>query len=186
LEDAAKRVTMWNLSLLPGLLQTPEYRRQVAWAEDPAWTPDDVSRRIELTTRRQAQLKDPKRELAVMLSEAILRQQIGGRTVMADQLNHLADIATLPNVSIRVVPFEVWDAIGPVAGSFVMLEFPPLPSTKLQEPPVVYVEGYTGDLYLERDGEIAKYRDAIARIQRIALNDEATRDLVLAIAREFS
>lgn len=54
----------------------------------------------------------------------------------------------------------------------------------LSEPPVVYVQGYTSDQYLERPEEIDRYKDAALRIGNSALDENKTRDLVLKIARE--
>ncbi|RDI64144.1 hypothetical protein DFR76_109486 [Nocardia pseudobrasiliensis] len=136
--------------------------------------------------RRQERLTDPNFEFEAIVSEASLRQVIGNRSIMADQLRHLVEIGDRPNVTIRVAPFAIANAIGPVAGSFVWLDFFELRSTKLQEPPVVYVEGFVGDLYLERKVELTQYRDALTRIRRIALDANESRNLILAIAREHS
>ncbi|MFI5782964.1 helix-turn-helix domain-containing protein [Nocardia sp. NPDC051570] len=186
LHDSARRLTTWSLNLVPGLLQTAGYRREIAWAENPLWTPEQVDHCLSLMTRRQERLTDSSFEVEAILSEMILRQMIGSTSVMADQLLHLVELGDRPNVTIRVAPFGVANAIGPVAGSFVWMDFSQLPSTKLQEPPAVYVEEYVGRLYLERREEIAPYRDALTRIRRIALNTDETRNLILAIAREYS
>ncbi|MBF6334121.1 helix-turn-helix domain-containing protein [Nocardia transvalensis] len=186
LEESARRLTMWNLALMPGLLQTTEYRREIAWAEKPSWTPEEVERSIALMIRRQERLSDPDFEVEAILSEALLRYRIGNNSIMTDQLLHLLEVGELPNVSIRVVPFAVPNTIGPVADSFVWMDFPQLESTKLQQPPVVYVEELVGGLYLEREVEIAQYRDALPRIRRIALGENETRNLILATAREYS
>ncbi|WP_280263446.1 helix-turn-helix domain-containing protein [Nocardia wallacei] len=186
LEQAARRMTTLQLSLMPGLLQTPAYRRQLIWAENPAVSPDEVERRIELAMRRQDRLTDPQFEVSFLISEAILRQRTGGISVMSDQVNHLLEVGNLSGVSIRVVPFGATNPIGAVCGSFVLLEFPPLPSTRLTEPPVVFVEGFTGAAYLEREDEVARYRDAIGHIRRIALDEKSSYDLIVSIAREYA
>ncbi|RDI49647.1 helix-turn-helix domain-containing protein [Nocardia mexicana] len=186
LEQAARSMTTLQLSLIPGLLQTPGYRRQLAWAENPEFTPDEVEKRIELAMRRQERLSDPRFEVTFLISEAILRQLTGGPAVMAEQLRHLLEVGRLPGVSIRAIPFDATSPVSAVCGSFVLLEFPPLPSTKLTEPPVVFVEGFTGAAYLERDAEVAVYRDAIRHIRRIALDERATHDLIVSIAREYA
>jgi DNA-binding XRE family transcriptional regulator len=187
LEEAARRLTTFQLTLLPGLLQTPEYRRDMIWVANPGIPPADVERRIELAIRRQARLnEDPKDfQMDVVLSEAVLRHQVGGPGVMAGQLRRLAEISKYPNVSIRVIPLRVGSHVGLQVGSFVLLEFPPLPSSRMIEPPVVYVEEYAGHLYLENGGEIEKYREAGSSIRRVALDESKTRALVLEIAEEL-
>ncbi|WP_280458663.1 helix-turn-helix domain-containing protein [Nocardia carnea] len=185
LEAAASRITSWQTTLLPGLLQTSEYRRAIIWAAHPDWPTADVERRLELTTHRRKKLCDSAFRLDALLSEAVLRHHVGGSGVMADQLLHLLDISASPNISLHVVPCDARSPIGLVVRSFVFLEFPVPPNTRIKEPPVAYVEGYTGDLYLERAGEIAQYTEAVRRIAHVALNEHETRDLVARIAKEY-
>ncbi|MBF6329966.1 helix-turn-helix domain-containing protein [Nocardia transvalensis] len=186
LEETARRITQLHLSLLPGLLQTPEYRRQLVWAEFPQRPPEDIERLVTLVRQRQQRLSDPRFELEAFVPEAVLRQPIGGPGVMEDQLHHLTEVIELPNVSLRVIPHDVTNPLAPIVGTFSFLSFPVLASTRLTPPPVVYIETYVGALYLEREVEVARYRDAIPAVRQVALDAGATRDLVLAIAREFS
>ncbi|WP_067689697.1 helix-turn-helix domain-containing protein [Nocardia jejuensis] len=185
LEDAARSLAVWRVAVLPGLLQSAEYRRAIAWAEYPDMPTDQVERRVEIAVRRQSRLDNPNFSVDVVLSEYVLREQVGGSAVMHDQLKHLATMAERPNVSLRVVPFDAPAQMGSIVGSFVLLEFPKLPQTGMVEPPVVFVEGYAGDLYLERETEVMRYRTAFAQISRVALNQEQTRQLVLSIAKEY-
>jgi hypothetical protein len=184
LEEAASHITAWKAAIVPGLLQTPDYRRAVIWTESPELSPDAVEKRIEMAGHRQARLEDPDLTVDVLVSETVIRDRIGGRGVMESQLYHLAEVGTLPNVSVRVVPFETHSHLGSITGSFVLLEFPILPSTKLTEPPVVYVESYLGGLYLEREAEVEQYRKALGHIQRVALAPDETRRMILAAAKE--
>ncbi|MBF6135245.1 helix-turn-helix domain-containing protein [Nocardia otitidiscaviarum] len=185
LEEAAQSVSVWKLAVVPGLLQTPEYRRAIAWYEFPDKPTEQVEKRVELALRRQMRLDDPEFTVEVILSEMVLRDQIGGPAVMADQLRRLLDVGELPNVSVRVVPFNAASHLGSRVGSFVLLEFPKLQATGLTEPPVVYVEEYAGDLYLERESEVQLYRNAFREIDRVALDQDATRQLILSVAKEY-
>ncbi|MBB5917467.1 hypothetical protein BJY24_006379 [Nocardia transvalensis] len=54
----------------------------------------------------------------------------------------------------------------------------------LSEPPVVYVEGYTGALYLDRPDEIEQYRTALSAIENVALSQSKSRALLTKIAEE--
>lgn len=74
--------------------------------------------------------------------------------------------------------------LGLDAGLFVLLEFPPHRTPWLSEPPIVYVQGYTSDRYLERPEEIDRYQTAADGIRRVALDEVRTRDLVRKIAKE--
>ncbi len=184
LEEAASRLTAWKLAVLPGLLQTPDYRRAIAWIESPELPSELIEKRIEWAIRRQRRLEDPGFAVEILLSEAALREEMGGPAVMSEQLGHLAEVGTLPNVSIRVVPFNARNHLGVLVGSCSLMEFPPLPQSKLTEPPIVYVEEYRGDLYLEREAEVEPYRTALAEIGRVALDESKSRRKILAVAKE--
>ncbi|WP_255218546.1 helix-turn-helix domain-containing protein [Nocardia carnea] len=186
LESAACHITSWQVTLLPGLLQTPGYRRALLWAAHPDWSTDDVERRIELAAARQEQLVGTGCRMTVLLSEAVLRHGVGGAGIMAEQLLHLRAMTELPAFSLRVVPFMARSLMGLIARSFVLFRFPVPSNTKIAEPPVVYVEGFAGSLYLERAGEISLYQGALREIERVALNEDETRELVSGVVKEFA
>ncbi len=190
LEQAASRMTTFQLTLLPGLLQTAAYRRWIMRTTDPLMSAVDAERQLELIARRQRRLtEDPDFALTVLLSEAALRHQTGGRAVMAEQARHLLTAGELPNVTIRVIPFDGGPHPGLVVQSFTLFEFPPLHASRSPEPPVVFVEGFTGALFLEEEDSavstvIERHRKAIDEISQVALSVDATRLLVQEIAEE--
>ncbi|MFJ4654352.1 helix-turn-helix domain-containing protein [Nocardia sp. NPDC088792] len=185
LEAAANHLTTHQLTLLPGLLQIPDYRRTMIRTAYPELSPVDVERRVELSARRQERLQDMAFRMDVLLSEAAVRSRPAGSDVMAKQMAHLAEVSGQPNMSIRVVPLDVESPLWLMVQSFTLLEFPPLAS-RLVEPPVVYVEGYEGALYLEQKAVIDRYRQAINDIQRLALSEDDTRALVRRTAKEYT
>jgi transcriptional regulator with XRE-family HTH domain len=185
LEEAARKLTTFHLTLLPGLLQTPAYRRAVIWGSYPGMPTVDVERRIEIAAKRQTRLRElrDRFHMDVFLGEAALSYRVGGPSVMAEQLRHLHAVSRLPTVALRVVPFRTERVFPLVTGAFTLMEFPALQS--FTEPPVVYVEGYTGALYLDKPGEIDQYRAACKAIRTAALDEQETRELVLKIAKEY-
>jgi transcriptional regulator with XRE-family HTH domain len=185
LEESATRVTTWQETLLPGLMQIPEYRREMIWTESPQLTPGDVERRIAVSEQRLNNLHNSKFQFNALLSEAVLRHGVGGSAVMPRQLNHLLALSEAANVSVRVVPFRARSLVGLLVRSFVFLEFEVLPNTRLTDPPVVYVEGFTGSLYLERREEVMQYRAAAEAIERVALSEQGTRAFIAKVAKEF-
>lgn len=185
LEDAANKLTIWQLMIVPGLLQTPEYRRAIAWTESPDLPAEQLERRIEWQTHRQVRVKDPDLQITAFLSEAVLRDQIGGKAVIAEQIRHLIALSELPNIDVRVTPFGAGPHVGRFAGSFTVLEFPVLPSN-LVPPPIVYSEGYTGDLYLEREAEVRQYQRVVREIARVALDAADSKTLMSEIRKEHS
>ncbi|MGX1808925.1 helix-turn-helix domain-containing protein [Nocardia sp. NPDC055321] len=186
LEASAARLTTHQVTRLPGLLQIPEYRRSMIEIVESCLPAKEDDRRLELAARRQARLYDPGFHVEALLSEAVLRHTPGGCDVMARQLRYLADLAdTRSNVVVRIVPFRVGGHLGLATGSFTLLEFPHLAS-KLIEPPVVYVEGYEGDLYLEQQDAIDRHRMAIDDMRRVALAEDESMELVRRLEREYA
>ncbi|WP_405135696.1 DUF5753 domain-containing protein [Nocardia sp. NBC_01388] len=184
LEAVATHLTTHQVVLLPGLLQTAGYRRAVSYIGDPSLSAADMDRRLELAAHRQVRLADPNFRVDILLSEGVLRHTPGGPSVMVEQMNHILElIDTRPNLSLRIVPMNAGSHLGLLVQSFTLLEFPPLAS-HLVEPPVVYVEGYEGGLYLERADMIDRHRRAITDIQRVALTADDTKQLVQQMVKE--
>ncbi|MFI9721553.1 helix-turn-helix domain-containing protein [Streptomyces sp. NPDC052396] len=184
LEEAALRIDWYEPELVPGLLQTEDYAREIIRAGHQGKDPEEIERRVQLRVNRRISLTrviNPP-ALAVILGEPVLRHLIGGTTVMARQLAHLADVANLPNVTIQVVPANVGFHQGLTAGQFQILRFPLTRSGKETEPPTVYADGYTGDLYLDRPNEVERYDAAFQDISSMALGEEASRRLILEMA----
>jgi transcriptional regulator with XRE-family HTH domain len=185
LEDAANWVTSWQTNLIPGLLQTRDYRRAITWAGFPDHTADEIERILDVVMRRQGLLDRDGFRFEALLTEAVLRSYgIGGPTVMSDQIKHLLERSESLGVEVRIVPSTEDQPIGLSAGSFVLFSFPPLPTSKLQEPPVAYMEGLSGGLYIEHPSEVEKYSVEARRIRHVALSTSASRDLMLRISKE--
>lgn len=188
LEDAAHHMVSYQTTFLPGMLQTDEYRRAMHWIEHPNTPVSEVETSIEIATRRRARLISATNPLTleVVIDEGVLRRPAGSNEVMSEQLMHLAEAARLPNVSVRVVPVSKGVYQGLMVGTFVLLEFPTHSTSYLTEPPVIYVQGFTGDLYLERPEEISAYLIVCKDLNRLALGETDSHALILDIAREFS
>ncbi|MEV4058454.1 Scr1 family TA system antitoxin-like transcriptional regulator [Amycolatopsis sp. NPDC049688] len=107
LEFGAQEIHDYENLLIPGLLQTENYARAIM---TPAMTVRkvEVEQRVQVRMRRQERLHgDSPFKFNAMISEAALRQQIGGPAVQREQLEHLAMLLETrrDNISIRVIPF---------------------------------------------------------------------------------
>jgi len=121
----------------------------------------------------------------VTLNEGILRRPVGGPAVMADQLTRLAEVSELPNVSLRVVPFSAGLHPGLMSGPFVILRFPLNGDGRESEPATVYIDGFTGALYLDKLREVEQYARAFGGIWEACLDETASRDLIYHAAEEL-
>ncbi|MFI9511434.1 helix-turn-helix domain-containing protein [Nocardia sp. NPDC052566] len=175
LEEAATRLSTYENELIPGLLQTESYARALFTAARPGIAEDELERRVALRIARQTLVTrgDSPVQLDVVISEPVLWHRIGGTAVAADQLDRLRELSELPNVRIQLVPAESGYHEGMDSGRFVMLEFTEAGTAEPLEPPVVYLESYTGPVYLDKDHDIDKYRNAFTSIKSVAVDARA-------------
>lgn len=187
LEEAAARIDCYEPESVPGLCQTADYTRYIIQANNPDLDKDTVNRRVHVRTNRQGILRRgvSAPEVRFVLNEAILRRPVGPTGMMGAQLDHLVEMAGLPTVALRVVPFAAGWHAGLQTGKFNSLRFPMAPDGTDTEPPTVYVESYTGALYLEKQHEIDRYDQAFASIWAAALDERASIDLIKQAATEL-
>ncbi|WP_043182072.1 helix-turn-helix domain-containing protein [Streptomyces sp. NRRL F-5123] len=188
LEGAATSLRKYTADLVPGLAQTEDYARTVIQKHSPDVAADEIERRVHVRLARQRSLTRVSAPLAVefVLSEAVLRQAVGGPDVMAAQLAHFLHLMELPNVSLRVAPFTVGLHHGLLTGPFSILRFPVNGDGQPTEPPTVYVEGFTGDLYLDKPHEVERYDQAFTSLWDAALDTKGTQDILRNAAKEFA
>ncbi|WP_433270385.1 helix-turn-helix domain-containing protein [Actinosynnema sp. CS-041913] len=177
-EHAAATQQIYESCFVPGPLQTKEYATAVMTTGSPYNRLTEVEPRVDARLTRQARLvgKDAI-ELSVLLSEAVLRQRIGGPEVMRRQLDHLAAVA--PQVEIRVLPFGVggYPAMG---GSFQVLTF-----ASRHLPSLVYQETLTSTMILERRQQVREYTVAYAESASQALSPADSVEFIREAAKEM-
>lgn len=187
LEEAAVELRSYEAELVPGLFQTSTYARTLISADNPGLDDEEIEGRVAMRMARQALLtrKTAAPTVSMILNEAILRRPVGGRKVMEEQLERLVDFAELPNVTIRVVPFSVGLHHGLLSGPFVILSFPATGDGRMSEPPTVFVDGFTGALYLDKPNEIERYDLAFRSLEGIAADAVQSRRLLQQAVREL-
>ncbi|MGR6968980.1 helix-turn-helix domain-containing protein [Streptomyces cynarae] len=177
LESQASAMRTLETSVVPGLLQTPEYARAVTRAAVGTLEDAKLDALVEVRLARQDVLRaDPPLELSAVLDEAVLRREIGGPGVMARQLRCLLDAARLPQVRLQVMPFTAGAHIG-ITGPFVIFSFP-----SRSDLDVVVLDHLTSSLYLERKEDLQAYSEAFTSLQIHALSPEESLDYIAALA----
>jgi hypothetical protein len=187
LEEAASQLSWYESELVPGLLQTQDYARAVIRAGNPGVDQDEIERRVRVRVARQTLLTRATAPLAAeaILNEAVLRRPVGGAAIMAGQLRRLAEAGALPNISVRVLPFSAGLHHGLQSGPFAILRFPLNSDGTETEPPTVYVDGFTGALYLDKEKEIGRYSAAYDSIIGSSLDEPTSRKRILDAAKEL-
>lgn len=109
-EARAAEIRLYEVGVVPGLLQTPEYAAVLANSavRRGAITPEQADERTALVTERQGSLlRTPPPQVFAMLDESCLRRPIGEPAVMNGQLARLLEFAELPNTVLQIVPFSM-------------------------------------------------------------------------------
>jgi transcriptional regulator with XRE-family HTH domain len=182
LEQAATWLCYYQSSIVPGLLQTPEYARAMHQGSIPAeFTTERADALIEVRLRRQQVLttRDPLLRLEAIIDEAVLHRVVGDRGVMAAQLRHLVEAGNMPNVTLRAIPFGA-GAHPAMDNMFNILEFGEV------APRVVYVEGLMGWLFIEKERDVARYEQILEHLREIALDPKETIDLISKIGAQYN
>lgn len=180
LESQASAMRTLETSVVPGLLQTPEYARAVTRAA-VGGLDDDADERLDalvaVRLARQDVLRaEPPLELSAVLDEAVLRREVGGPEVMERQLRRLVEAARLPQVRLQVLPFAAGEHIG-ITGPFVIFSF-----SRTSDLDVVVLDHLTSSLYLERKEDLQAYTEAFNALRIHALSPEESMDYIAALA----
>ena len=187
LENEAAELLGYACCQVPALLRTGAYARTLLTDARPGTGPDEVDRLVAECVGRQALVTRASAPLAatVILSEAVVRGPVGGAEVMAEQLRHLAGLAALPNVRVHVIPLSAGMHPGVVTGPFTLFRFPLDGHGEGTDPDTVWVSSLSGELYLDSPPEVRPYRDAHAAMLDCALDQVASQDLLLIVAKEL-
>ncbi|MGI5347010.1 helix-turn-helix domain-containing protein [Streptomyces sp. CA-250714] len=106
-EGRAAEIRLFEIGIIPGLLQTPEYARVLAESavQRGAITPEMAAQRVSFLAERQSILGRPL--VFVIMDESCIRRSVGGPEVMRGQLDRLVEFATDPRTVLQVAPFAM-------------------------------------------------------------------------------
>ncbi|WP_329155192.1 helix-turn-helix domain-containing protein [Streptomyces sp. NBC_01456] len=109
-EARAAEIRLFDVGVIPGLLQTPEYARAMEEGNVKRGTlsPEQASERVEFLAERQAALvrRNPPMVI-VVLDESCIRRPIGGAEVMERQLARLIEFADQPDTTLQLAPYAI-------------------------------------------------------------------------------
>ncbi|MFD5971989.1 helix-turn-helix domain-containing protein [Streptomyces bacillaris] len=180
LEDIATSVRTWQLAIVPGLLQTPDYARALAVGNGSWEDPDEIEPFIEARMTRQARLAgENPLELWAVVHEAALRQLVGGREVMREQLGHLVDMARQPNVKLQITPYLAGAHPG-LTSAFTIVSFAEPGALE-----VVRMDTTSTALWLESDTDAERHVQLFDRISRLGLAQRSSVRLIDGILKEL-
>ncbi|MEV6675061.1 helix-turn-helix transcriptional regulator [Streptomyces sp. NPDC051162] len=182
LETDAASLRVYEASLVPGLLQTPNYASAVTEGSWPEATAADIERRVQVRMRRQERITDPDNPLRLwaVIDESALRRIVGNRSIMQEQMRKLVEFSMEPHITVQVLPYDVGAHPG-MYGKFCILEF-----NDPQDASTVYLEGITSDLYLEKPNDVQTYSVMYEHLRMQALNAEHSRQFIEHVGEEWA
>ena len=173
----AEAVSLWHfaVSVLPGLLQTPGYAREVLAAG--GLKGEELDRQVEARMSRRELLEGEEAPpFRTILSEAVLRTQLRNRAAWLGQLEYLAEAAEQLNVTVHVLPFSA----GPYGLDSTDVWF-------LRQPDghtVAYTENaHRGEL-IEEQGQVERLQRAYDAVRDMAMSPAESRKFILRMLEE--
>lgn len=175
MEAEAAVIRVYTIPVLPVLLQVPAYTRALYERMEPWHGQEELEKLLEVRHKRRLALdyRDgmPRLKLVAVTHESSIRQMVGSPAIMREQLDHLIERSTLPNVELRVLPFTTT---------------PPFTSTCMwayfefddSEGDVVHVETHAGFGSIETAEQVASYRAHHDELMRTSLGPDETRRLI--------
>jgi transcriptional regulator with XRE-family HTH domain len=169
MEGRATFISVYQAQVVYGLLQTRAYAQALLGVREESTVDAMVAARLD----RQRILDRPEPPVTwVVLSEAALHQEVGGREVMRDQLAHLLTLQQRRWLDIQVLPFEAGAHTG-LMGSFNLLRFE-------NDPAIVYTEDFVQGHMTANPPAI---REGSARYDHLQAAALSPRDSATLIAR---
>lgn len=174
LEAEAVLIEHYNPSMVPGLLQTGQYTRELlsAPASTPLVdaTPEQIEQMITGRARRQEVLYAPGKTVRVVVGEGALRTWFGSRETLLAQLDRLVSLSDLTTVEFGVLPFGSPHPTMPLSG------------WTMQDRSRVFLESLTGLSEIVAPHEVAAYSKALDLIWEVALTGPDAVALIQRVA----
>lgn len=170
-EREALTLASYENQVLPGLLQTEAYVRAVFRTRIPAMTDEETETQVAARLERQTVLTREERLCAsFIVSEATLKDRLGGEDVFRNQLRHLRKCADVPDLTLQVMPLGLTSHAG-LSGPFSLFETP-------QHEHLAYAETQRGSQVVYDQDEVSILTRRYAMLRAQALNPEETKGLL--------
>jgi transcriptional regulator with XRE-family HTH domain len=182
LEQGASLIRTFEPTIVPGLIQTPAYMAQVIAADLTPRTDRLIRQIVDVRLTRQRVLTrqhDPA-EFVAVIDESVLRREVGGPQVMAEQLDHIVEVCQQPNVNLHIFPFERGVSPGLVTASHRILHF------AHTVPPIVYMETREGAQWIDEGMRVDQHDLAFEGVVSAALGVEESSEMVRRAAAAFA
>ncbi|MFJ8489535.1 DUF5753 domain-containing protein [Streptomyces sp. NPDC094038] len=177
-EPEAERIQVFTSSLIPGLLQTPEYAQAAFRRSLLAESEEQISERVAVRVKRQRILerKEPP-YYWVIIDESALKRPIGGMHCMSAQIRHLLRLSDRPRVTMQVLPFD--RGAHPMLGGSLTLHTLPDGAT------IAVVESFDSGEPVEVPRRVLELTQRFDMARSLALTDDESIDLIRKYLKEY-
>ncbi|MFE6846887.1 Scr1 family TA system antitoxin-like transcriptional regulator [Streptomyces sp. NPDC057686] len=177
-EALAKAIREYAPQLIPGLLQTEAYAREVFRAYQPTATEEAIDELVTNRLARAALLGDPTTPLLwCVLDESVLRRAGENKAVLAEALRHIARLIRSHRIIVQVLPFSAGLHAG-LLGALKLMSFE-------DAPPLAYVQGMgTGQLF-DDPATVTHHTLTYDLLTANALSPRKSLALIESVAEEY-
>lgn len=180
LEQDASSIISFAAFHVPALLQTADYARVIIKGIAPRISPEVLKDRVDIRLRRQEILnRDQPPRYRVFIDESVLHRPTGGPEVMVTQIDKILALIEEDKLVAQIVPFDV-GVVAAQDSNFVLLEF-----NDRDLSPVVFVESLQNGQILEREVDVARYRESIEYLRDSALTTRDTKTRFIQLRKKY-
>jgi transcriptional regulator with XRE-family HTH domain len=169
IEHAATRIRAFEISVVPGLVQTAEYASHV-FASNAEFhnSPADVDESVRVRMERQRVLYDRTKTVELVMTEAALHYPVCPPEVMAAQLDRLLAVVGLPSVTFGIIPLGTRLPVVPMYGFWILDD-------------QVLIETVDTEITLTEPGDVALYGRMADAMLSVAVTGEAARSILVRL-----
>lgn len=179
LEHHARSIQVIGTAHVPGLLQTEDYARAVFSYWVPEFVAGDVEPRVDHRMRRKAVLtREGAAEYKAVIHESVLRTRVADRSVARVQLDEILQQSELPNVTVRVVPFDT-DGFAGASTALLCLGGPVAALDTVQR------DTPYGTAFLDAAAQLLAMRTLFRKVESVSLDPVKSQDFIHRLAKEL-
>ncbi|MEU5515074.1 helix-turn-helix transcriptional regulator [Streptomyces griseoaurantiacus] len=179
LEHHASFMWVVGTAHVPGLLQTEEYARAVLAYRVPELPDSELEARVEHRMRRRGVLgREGATPYEAVLHESVLRTRVADRRVARAQLQALLAESERPNVTVRVIPFDVDGFAG--ASSMMLYAGGRVPALDTVQRDAPY-----GSVFLDAAAQLLAMRTLFRKVEFVSLDPTGSRAFIHRVAEEL-
>jgi transcriptional regulator with XRE-family HTH domain len=175
LDEKTKLFRGFENTVIPGLIQTPEYARaRFAQVVMVHRVPNDINEAVKTRMQRQEMLYQPDKRFHIVITEAVLRYRLMSVDIMMGQLDRLMAMTALRNLRLGVISFKTQYVTDPRHGFWVL------------DDQLVRFESYSAEINLRQPQEIELYTGIFEHLAGVASYGREARAIIARVMEELA